>query len=159
MRVVRIRLGTILSGIDPEQKEIEIATGLGGGDCGYPFQNGQDYVVYAGQNGTGGLETGLCSRTRPLKDAREDMEYFAAMANAPATSELRVLTAYPGTPAKPGVTIVAEREGSRYRAFTDASGDARFTGLAPGEYTLHAEAMGTCRRTRRFSCMPGVAGM
>src|SRR5258706_1138025 len=46
LRVVRMQLTEALSGVEPWQKEIEVGTGLGGGDCGYPFQMGQDYVVY-----------------------------------------------------------------------------------------------------------------
>src|SRR5258706_8469141 len=50
LRVVRMQLGEVLSGVDPGQKEIEIVTGKGGGDCGNPFQTGADYVVYAYKN-------------------------------------------------------------------------------------------------------------
>src|SRR5215467_4757301 len=63
LRTIRIQVGQALSGIAPGQKEVEIATGMGGGDCGYPFQAGADYVVYAYQNAEGRLETGICSRT------------------------------------------------------------------------------------------------
>jgi hypothetical protein len=34
---VRIRIREVLSGVDPSQQEIEIVTGVAGGDCGYPF--------------------------------------------------------------------------------------------------------------------------
>src|SRR5713226_7083575 len=49
-RVVRMRVRDVLSGISPGQTEIEIVTGQGGGDCGYAFQTGIDYVVYAHLN-------------------------------------------------------------------------------------------------------------
>ena len=62
--VVRIQVAEVLSGIAPGQKEIEVVTGGGGGDCGYPFQAGMDYVVYAFKNAEGRLETTICSRTR-----------------------------------------------------------------------------------------------
>src|SRR5215469_12898326 len=38
LHVVRIQLGEVLSGVDRRQKEIEIVTGLGDGDCGYAFR-------------------------------------------------------------------------------------------------------------------------
>lgn len=44
LRVVRIELGEVLSGVERGQKEIEIVTGQGGGDSGYAFQIGVDYV-------------------------------------------------------------------------------------------------------------------
>ena len=59
LRVVRIHIGQVLSGIDLRQKEIEILTGRGGGDCGYPFKTGVDYVIYASRRPGGGLQTGM----------------------------------------------------------------------------------------------------
>src|SRR5262245_40038398 len=34
-----------------ETRELEIATGGGGGDCGWPFEEGTRYLVYAFRNG------------------------------------------------------------------------------------------------------------
>ena len=141
-RVVRMQLGDVLSGVDRSQKEIEIVTGQGGGDCGYAFELGVDYVIYAYKNSEGRLETGTCSRTRALAQATEDVAYFRAMSNAPETGQIRVRTGLPGAPGKSGVSIIADREGSRYAALTDAAGDAVFTGLSPGGYKIHAEADG-----------------
>ena len=141
-RVVRIQLGDVLSGVGRNQKEIEIVTGIGGGDCGYEFQIGVDYVVYAYNNAEGRLETNICSRTRTLAEAAEDIEYFGAMSGAPETGEIRVRTELPDTPGKPGATIIADGGGSRYLALTNDAGDAVFTGLSPGDYTIHAESDG-----------------
>jgi hypothetical protein len=137
-----MQLGEVLSGVDRNQKEIEIVTGLGGGDCGYDFQIGADYVVYAYKNAEGRLETNICSRTRPLAEASEDMEYFRAMSNAPETGEIRVRTGLPDIPGKPGATIITAGAGSRYSALTDDAGAAVFTGMSPGEYTIHSESDG-----------------
>jgi len=135
-----MQIAEMLSGVDPGQKEIEILTGQGYGDCGYAFQIGVDYIVYAYKNAEGRLETNICTRTRTLAQATEDMEYFRTMSSAPETGQIRVRTALPG---KPGIRIVAEREGgSRYPALTNAAGEALFTGLSPGEYTIHAESDG-----------------
>jgi hypothetical protein len=140
--VVRIQVAEVLSGIAPGQKEIEVVTGGGGGDCGYPFQVGMDYVVYAFKNAEGRLETTICSRTQPLAQAAEDLRYFRAMAGAPATGELLIRTDYAGLPGKPGVSIVVDGQGSRRTARTDGGGNARFTDLPPGEYSIHEEADG-----------------
>ena len=102
MRVVRIQLADVFSGVDSKEKEIEVVTGQGGGDCGYPFQVGVDYVVYARRNAEGQLETGICSRTRTLAQAAEDLDYFRGMANGPETSQIRVLTGLPGAPGQAG---------------------------------------------------------
>jgi hypothetical protein len=141
-RMVRMQVGEVLTGIGSGQKQVEIVTGLGGGDCGYAFQVGLDYVVYAYKNAEGRLETGICSRTRPITQAAEDLEYFRAMANAPETGEIRVRTALGKSPGRPGVPITAERDESRYPALTNAAGEAVFTNLPPGTYTIHAELDG-----------------
>jgi hypothetical protein len=132
----------VLSGVSPGQTEIEIVTGLGGGDCGYAFQTGKDYVVYAHLDAQGRLATGICSRTRPSEQAEEDLAYFRKMAREPAISELRVLTGLAGAPGKPGVIIRAEGPGGIYSTQTDGAGVAKFPQLQPGEYSIHQESDG-----------------
>ena len=77
LRRVRIQIHEVLSGVDSTRSDIEVLTGQGGGDCGYPFQAGTEYVLYAYNNAEGSLETGICSRTQPLAGATEDVSYFA----------------------------------------------------------------------------------
>src|ERR1035441_6789281 len=50
---------------------IEVSTGLGMGDCGFPFRPGHSYLVYAyfSKEGDRHLETGICTRT---VDARSE---------------------------------------------------------------------------------------
>ena len=45
-------------------QKIVVHTGLGGGDCGYPFVVGTSYLVYASTS-DGQLTTGICSGTKP----------------------------------------------------------------------------------------------
>lgn len=45
---------------------VEVDTGYGGGDCGYPFEVGRRYVVFA-QGADEALGTGICSSTAPLE--------------------------------------------------------------------------------------------
>ncbi len=138
-RVIRMQVGDVLSGV-AGQKEIEIVSDLS--DCGYPFEPGVGYVVYAYKNAEGRLQTNSCTRTRPLARAAEDLRYFQAMAGAPPTGEILVRTSYPGVPEKSGMSIVAESQESRHTAQTDSAGNARFTGLPPGEYSIRAQADG-----------------
>lgn len=44
---------------------LEVTTGLGGGDCGYDFKIGHRYIVYASVN-SGIYSTGICSGTKPF---------------------------------------------------------------------------------------------
>src|SRR5262249_32372849 len=45
-----------------------VRTGVGGGDCGYPFELGRRYKVFAhlDQGSLLGLKTGICDETAPL---------------------------------------------------------------------------------------------
>lgn len=141
-RIVRVQVDQVLSGVAAGQTEIEILTGLGGGDCGSTFHIGKDFIVYAYAGSDGRLSTNMCSRTRPLEEAAEDLEYLRAKASAPAVSQIRVSTGYPGTPGKVGVRISAEGPGGRHSAITDNAGDALLENLPPGSYRIHADADG-----------------
>jgi hypothetical protein len=140
-RVVRMQIGEVLTGVDPAQKEIEILTGMGGGDCGYSFHPGVDYVIYAYKNSEGHLETGICSRTRPLTQAAEDIAYLRAIPQLPATAEIRVSIADNSTweagrrPMQRVRTTISGPDGLR-EALTDRAGRATLAGLTPGEYTV-----------------------
>ena len=46
--------------------------------CGYSFSKGHTYLVYASGNSRGRLSTSICSRTKRLKDAREDLNQLGA---------------------------------------------------------------------------------
>ena len=51
-------------------QEIILTTGRGGGDCGYRFEIGKKYLVYAyGERND--LGTGICSRTDLLKNNKD----------------------------------------------------------------------------------------
>ncbi len=140
-RVVRMKIGEVLTGVDAAQKEIEIVTGMGGGDCGYSFQSGVDYIVYAYKNSEGRLETGICSRTRPLTQAAEDIAYLRAVPQLPATADIRVSvfdnSAWQAgrRPMQRVRTTISGPDGIK-EALTDRAGRATFTGLPPGEYTV-----------------------
>ena len=58
---------------------IEVVTGMGGGDCGYDFKIGQKYLVYASKTASSRLSASICSRTRPIADAQEDLRYLTTM--------------------------------------------------------------------------------
>ena len=67
-----------------EGDEVVLWTGLGGGDCGYGFEAGKRYLIYAYETDDGALTTSICSRTRPLERAQED---FAALGEPQRTVE------------------------------------------------------------------------
>jgi hypothetical protein len=59
------------------ESQVIITTGQGGGDCGYDFQKGIEYLVYANPSSMYGdedeLVTIICSRTNELSAAKEDI--------------------------------------------------------------------------------------
>jgi hypothetical protein len=67
-----------------QTKRFVVETGIGGGDCGYPFETGRSYLVYAWNTDSGQLSTGICSATRPVEKA--------------SATEMRLLRGEPPTP-------------------------------------------------------------
>ena len=57
---------------------LNVETGIATKTCGYPFKVGESYLVYTfyqiGGSDSTTLLTSLCSRTRPLAQADEDIE-------------------------------------------------------------------------------------
>jgi hypothetical protein len=59
-----------------KSRRVYVFTGYGGGDCGYPFEVGKQYIVWANRNeewAPGELSTGICSFTTPLEAASEQL--------------------------------------------------------------------------------------
>lgn len=58
---------------------VTLHTGSGGGDCGYSFNQGSDYLVYAYRmqnNSDNDLGVSICSRTTEISRATEDLTYL-----------------------------------------------------------------------------------
>jgi hypothetical protein len=62
----------VWKGVD--EKTVSIFTSSQSSACGYRFKEGRTYLVYAHGIAEGRLATSICSRTRRLKDAREDLK-------------------------------------------------------------------------------------
>jgi hypothetical protein len=60
-----------------------VLTGRGGGDCGVPFERGETYLVYAHCHKQGDCFTIICSRTRSVEHAAEDLQYLATHKTLP----------------------------------------------------------------------------
>jgi hypothetical protein len=57
-------------------REVTVATGIGGGDCGYRFEVGDSYLVYAYGPNESSLGTNICQRTSALSEARADIKHL-----------------------------------------------------------------------------------
>jgi hypothetical protein len=71
MRRVTLRVDRVWKGV--ESRTVVVITGMGGGDCGFPFQRGKSYLVYAHGAGDGSLGAGICGRTAELAYADADL--------------------------------------------------------------------------------------
>jgi len=86
LRRVHLRVTEAFSGVTTA--EVDVETGAGGGDCGYAFQVGSTYVVYA-YGKSGKLGTGICSPTKPLSAAGADLAYLRSL-KEPAPTRARL---------------------------------------------------------------------
>ena len=77
---VTLRVSEVWKGKQRETVEVSTAGGpAAGAACGYPFKEGQEYLVYAywGPHGSPpqpGLKVDLCTETKPLSEARADLD-------------------------------------------------------------------------------------
>jgi 5-hydroxyisourate hydrolase-like protein (transthyretin family) len=144
MRLVRLAVEQPLRGV--EAAEVEVATGWGGGDCGYEFHRGMRYVVYADRDEKDGrLFTSMCTRTRLLAEADEDLAFVRGLGAAEPTGAVfgevhrrnyfwkeGDLTYKPVA----GAEVTIEGADASRDLKTDADGLFRAEGLAPGKYRV-----------------------
>lgn len=52
------------------QKIFKVRSGVGGGDCGYAFDVGKTYLIFAYQEKPNKFVTNHCTRTRTIKKAK-----------------------------------------------------------------------------------------
>ena len=86
----RVRLLVNTSWKGPTTREIVVTTAADDGMCGFNFEVGEEYLVYAGGGGWDGLYVSSCSRTRTTTEAASDL------AATGADEDLAALG--PGTP-------------------------------------------------------------
>ena len=129
-------------------QEIAIETGEGGGDCGYLFIPGNEYLVYA--SGSKRLGTNICTPTRPkvmagavirqlraLRDKRPLDTLFGTIGIGPTGAgyeDLIEAKTLANVPVR--VTDSNKRE---YTTTTDSEGFYSFSSLPPDKYTIQVE--------------------
>lgn len=144
-KTIRFAVGEAFRGAN--EKILEVETGMGGGDCGFAFETGQSYLVYAYRNReTGKLGTGICTRTQLLAKASEDLEYIRGLKDAPSGGAISGKVVkylvrksddeYKPNPPLENVQITFVGKDNTYEATTDGRGEYRLTGVAAGEYKM-----------------------
>ncbi len=129
------------------------------GECGFDFQEGETYLVYAtSDEDSDVLSTSGCSRTRRLSDAGEDLAYLFFYKNRPeesarlegfATTDTLYQTRLDRmhdleTVKAPAAGIVVELQSDRMARYaeSDDTGKFVFDGLLQGDYKVSAFAPG-----------------
>ncbi len=144
-KLVRFAVNQSFRGISGTS--VEAITGNGGGDCGYPFKVGESYLVYAYQDPKDNkLYAGICSRTRLLSEADEDLQYIQSLGTALAggtiygtVNRLRPVneeTSYQSLGPMSGLRVSVEGSGGKFESLTDSKGEFRLTGLPAGSYKV-----------------------
>jgi Carboxypeptidase regulatory-like domain/Tissue inhibitor of metalloproteinase len=139
-RVVRLTIDSPFRGV--AGAEVEVQTGLGGGDCGFGFVQTQQYLVYAYEH-EGKLSTGICTRTRSIAKAAEDLSYIQSLATAkPGATISGEVVRYRrneqgGLDNQPMAGITVTIDGQTKREIkTNTKGQYRVEGLPVGEYLV-----------------------
>jgi len=144
-RLIRFHVDRPLRNV--EASEVEVLTGLGAGDCGYGFRLGGQYLVYAYSYGDKILSTSICTRTRPLSEATDDLEYIRELSKAPPGGtifgEVRLRRAshayeYRLPPVK-DVRILFEGPNKNFESKTNFEGKYTISGLPPGTYKVRID--------------------
>ncbi|HEY7403202.1 MAG TPA: hypothetical protein VIB39_06750 [Candidatus Angelobacter sp.] len=160
--------------------DTRVETGLGGGDCGFPFEQGESYLVFAWKESDGALSTGICSGTAKLGNSGAERRLLRGEPPTVADlAEWRTHTqserprssshvcgkiAMPKGVKPAGLTVVfwpvADEEIARFRYLTaETEGDGGYCiDLEPGRYRAGAHQETEERSQVRFmSYYPGVA--
>jgi hypothetical protein len=58
------------------KEEIKVRTAGSSAACGYTFVKGKTYLVYAVSDDADPMRVSLCSRTAPIEDAKEDLDFL-----------------------------------------------------------------------------------
>ncbi len=151
-RLVRLRVQERWRGLQGT-RDVTIATGAGGGDCGFQFDQGQTYLIYANQSvQTGRYETGICSRTSLIEEAAVDLAYLRGLETARKTvslygmvyreRQIRIAGEDPDRRLDPGGPLsdveisLTDPAGEVHRILSDADGWYKIDELAAGRYEM-----------------------
>jgi hypothetical protein len=173
-RQIRLRVKTVFQHKDDDDKDDDdnltgkvVTVWTDSGDCGFSFQTGETYLVYADNDEeTGQLATSICHRTSRLSDAGADLAYLYYLKNG-GTNSTRLegfVTSDPraalqwdasrfatsiGSP-QPGVVIKLNSGQTPRYIRTDPEGKFIFDGLAGGDYELSAFDAGYPQTVRQL---------
>jgi hypothetical protein len=129
--------------------EISLTTGMSGGDCGFGFLQGGQYLVYAYRNKQSGqLSASICSRTRKLAEAENDLVYLRSLGKGKTGAYVQgqvVLLPHEYREGAPphmpqaNLRVTLAGPAKKFTATTDEEGRYRLEGLPAGNYKVSLE--------------------
>lgn len=127
----------------------QVRINVGPGNCAYPFATGESYLVYTHRTPDGQMWTSICTRTRPIAGAAEDLAYLRSLAAIPAETPARVSgsvqlldrfrAANDQIKPMPGIAVIATGEGGTFSARANDRGEFVLAGLRLGSYDLRTK--------------------
>ena len=145
-------------------------------DCPYPFRQGEQYLVYAHKGRDGRLVQFIGrSRTRPVHEAAEDLDYIRNAAAAETSARISGTVTRNNVSMRPhrkgergpnrsepmaGVKVIAEGPTRGLEAVTDPEGRFELPSLPEGTYRVrldlpkHLKADGGEVKVPRLGCVP-----
>jgi hypothetical protein len=148
VRKVRVEFAVAAAFRGIQGSTVSILTADSGAACGYAFKPGERYLVYAYRTKDGArLEASICSRTRLLAGAGDDLRFLETL-STPAAAGARVFGSIrhrepdlaTGLPRDYGpvadVLVTVRGPASAFEAWTDGQGRYEVTGLPPGTYEI-----------------------
>lgn len=160
---------------------VTVLTGLGGGDCGFDFETGKKYLVYASRVNTETLFTSICSGTSSLEEAgpalrflrgepptpddlldlKSYYEKFEAQEYGTACGRVTRLDGSPLGGASVDMTQVRDEPFPPKSAsdpdMSKPDGSFCIPGISPGKYMLTAETTDFDHDLRWMGYYPGVS--
>lgn len=142
-------LVTLVPGNRPSAEQIAASKSHGalwvGSTCDFEFDAGRRYLIYARRTADGRWTTSICSGTKPVDEAAEDLEYLATIPTAQPTGRVygtieRTIvdpldrTTWKTVPAT-GVTLSLANDSNRLTVKADAQGRVDVQ-VPPGEYSI-----------------------
>jgi hypothetical protein len=155
-RKVLLRIDESFGGLPPDLREIDVLTDAGGGDCGFAFLVGKQYLVDANMGEDKQLHAGVCSFTNGVEDAGAELHILRQARTGQRPPSLagvirkiernfRGITGRHPPKGLGGVIVTIRSQGEQQRPpFTletrsDSEGVYTFDNLPAGEYRVQAE--------------------
>ena len=142
----RVRVEETFRGLEVSVGSEVVVNGQDYTDCSYVFEKGTRYVIFALRR-KGRLHVHLCTGTKPVEFAQEDLEFLRGLATTALVGsvygEIRV---WEKTDTVNGVRVLLRGQGIERETTTDEKGRYEIRDLPPGEYTIEVDSGGKFRR-------------